>query len=504
MRGARDARCRDRRDPVGRPCARCRRPLAAAPRLHRHAARWDEHLAGAWSRAHRLLVAVDLPGHGALGRARRPGRDAVERDGRRPGRAPRRARRRAGGRPRLLARGARRAPARRRPPGGRPPPRAREPVRRASPTDGRARRPPRRRRGARRPPRARRHRRLRRRAGSAAGVRQPAAPAPGRARDRAARDAASATTRPGSPPACAARGRAPWSRCTTASPAIAAPTLVIAGALDPVGRPARGRVAAGIPGARLAVVDGAGHTPHVERPDAFRRLVTRLPARSPTHDRHAPAAPSVTWTPVREYKDIRYEHSGTGIAKVTIDRPRGPQRVPAPDRARADRRVRPDPRRRLDRLRAADRRGRQGVLLGRRPVVQGPRRRLRRRRRRRPPQRPRPPAPDPHRCRSRSSRSSTATRSAAATCSTSCATCRSPSDNAIFGQVGPRVGSFDAGFGIGLLARLVGDKKAKEIWFLCRQYSAAEALEMGLVNKVVPLAEPRGRGRASGRTRSST
>lgn len=62
------------------------------------------------------------------------------------------------------------------------------------------------------------------------------------------------------------------------------------------------------------------------------------------------------------------------------------------------------------------------------------------------------------------------------------------SENAIFGQVGPKVGSFDAGFGIGLLARLVGDKKAKEIWFLCRQYSAAEALEMHLVNKVVPLA----------------
>ena len=63
------------------------------------------------------------------------------------------------------------------------------------------------------------------------------------------------------------------------------------------------------------------------------------------------------------------------------------------------------------------------------------------------------------------------------------------SDNAIFGQVGPRVGSFDAGFGIGLLARLVGDKKAKEIWFLCRQYDAGEALAMGLVNAVVPLAE---------------
>ncbi|MCW3032316.1 MAG: naphthoate synthase [Solirubrobacteraceae bacterium] len=60
-------------------------------------------------------------------------------------------------------------------------------------------------------------------------------------------------------------------------------------------------------------------------------------------------------------------------------------------------------------------------------------------------------------------------------------------DNARFGQVGPKVGSFDGGFGAGLLANLVGPKKAKEIWFLCRQYSAQEALEMGLVNTVVPL-----------------
>ncbi len=60
-------------------------------------------------------------------------------------------------------------------------------------------------------------------------------------------------------------------------------------------------------------------------------------------------------------------------------------------------------------------------------------------------------------------------------------------DNARFGQVGPKVGSFDGGFGAGLLANTVGVKKAKEIWFLCRQYSAAEALQMGLVNTVVPL-----------------
>jgi naphthoate synthase len=60
-------------------------------------------------------------------------------------------------------------------------------------------------------------------------------------------------------------------------------------------------------------------------------------------------------------------------------------------------------------------------------------------------------------------------------------------DNARFGQVGPKVGSFDGGFGAGLLANLVGPKKAKEIWFLCRQYSAEEALQMGMVNTVVPL-----------------
>jgi naphthoate synthase len=60
-------------------------------------------------------------------------------------------------------------------------------------------------------------------------------------------------------------------------------------------------------------------------------------------------------------------------------------------------------------------------------------------------------------------------------------------DNARFGQTGPKVGSFDGGYGASLLAAQVGQKKAKEIWFLCRQYGAEEALEMGLVNTVVPL-----------------
>jgi naphthoate synthase len=62
-------------------------------------------------------------------------------------------------------------------------------------------------------------------------------------------------------------------------------------------------------------------------------------------------------------------------------------------------------------------------------------------------------------------------------------------DNAIFGQAGPRVGSFDGGYGASYMARIVGQKRAREIWFLCRQYSAQEALQMGWINAVVPLEE---------------
>jgi naphthoate synthase len=62
-------------------------------------------------------------------------------------------------------------------------------------------------------------------------------------------------------------------------------------------------------------------------------------------------------------------------------------------------------------------------------------------------------------------------------------------DNAIFGQTGPKVGSFDGGFGASYLARIVGQKKAREIWFLCRQYNAEQALEMGLINSVVPIEQ---------------
>ena len=62
-------------------------------------------------------------------------------------------------------------------------------------------------------------------------------------------------------------------------------------------------------------------------------------------------------------------------------------------------------------------------------------------------------------------------------------------DHAVFGQTGPKVGSFDGGFGASYLSRIIGQKKAREIWFLCRQYDANEALDMGLVNTVVPIKE---------------
>ena len=63
------------------------------------------------------------------------------------------------------------------------------------------------------------------------------------------------------------------------------------------------------------------------------------------------------------------------------------------------------------------------------------------------------------------------------------------SEDSVFGQVGPKVGSVDPGFGTAYLSRLIGERKAREMWYLCRQYSAAEALDMGLVNRVVPAEE---------------
>ena len=198
---------------------------------------------------------------------------------------------------------------------------------------------------------------------------------------------------------------------------------------------------------------------------------------------------SVTWTPAGEYSDIRYEKSGAeapGIAKITIDRPEvrnafRPQTIveisQALERAREDTDVGvivltgEGP---LAFCSGGDQRVRgdtgyipEGARVGRFHVT------------------------DLHVQIRRLPKPVVAMVAGYAiggghvlhlVCDLTIA-----ADNARFGQTGPRVGSFDGGFGAGLLANIVGQKKAKEIWFLCRQYDAQQALEMGLVNTVVPL-----------------
>ena len=195
---------------------------------------------------------------------------------------------------------------------------------------------------------------------------------------------------------------------------------------------------------------------------------------------------SVTWTPAGEYEDIRYETSGDGIAKITIDRPEvrnafRPQTVvelsSAFERAREDTAVGAivltgeGP---LAFCSGGDQRVRgdtgylsEGASVGRFHVT------------------------DLHVQIRRLPKPVVAMVAGYAVgggqvlhliCDLTIA-----AENARFGQTGPRVGSFDGGFGAALLADTVGVKKAKEIWFLCRQYDARQALDMGLVNTVVPL-----------------
>ncbi len=195
---------------------------------------------------------------------------------------------------------------------------------------------------------------------------------------------------------------------------------------------------------------------------------------------------TVTWTPAGEYTDIRYETSGDGIAKITIDRPEvrnafRPQTIveisQALERAREDTEVGAiiltgeGP---LAFCSGGDQRVRgdtgyvpEGASVGRFHVT------------------------DLHVQMRRLPKPIVAMVAGYAVgggqilhlvCDLSIA-----ADNARFGQTGPRVGSFDGGFGAALLAKTVGLRKAKEIWFLCRQYDARQALEMGLVNTVVPL-----------------
>jgi naphthoate synthase len=195
----------------------------------------------------------------------------------------------------------------------------------------------------------------------------------------------------------------------------------------------------------------------------------------------------IAWTSVVEYEDIRYEHSGTGIAKVTIDRPEvlnafRPETVTEMMDAFA--RIRDDASIGCALLTGAGDRAfcsggdqrfkdRGGYVGGdglARLNVLDLQRQLRSL-----------PIPVIALVNGYAIGGGQVLQ---VVCDLAIA-----GDNAIFGQVGPRVGSFDAGFGIGLLARLVGDRKAKEIWFLCRRYDATQALEMGLVNHVVPLAD---------------
>ena len=201
-----------------------------------------------------------------------------------------------------------------------------------------------------------------------------------------------------------------------------------------------------------------------------------------------PALSPVAWTPVREYRDIRYEHSGTGIAKVTIDRPEvrnafRPETVKELIDAFA--RIRDDPTIGCVLLTGAgdkafcsggdqNYKSHAGGYVGEDGVARLNVLDLQRQIRSL-------PVPVIALVNGYAIGGGHVLH---VVCDLSIA-----GENAVFGQVGPRVGSFDAGYGIGLLARLVGDKKAKEIWFLCRQYTAGEAAAMGLVNKVVPLAE---------------
>ena len=262
---------------------------------------------------------------------------------------------------------------------------------------------------------------------------------------------------------------------------VAAPTLVIAGALDPV-RPEPGRGGRGRHPGRPARGDRRGRPrPAPRDPDRLPLTCARIPAGGPRR------MTAVSWTSVADYEDIRYEHSGTGIARVTINRPEvhnafRPETVKEMIDAFA--RIRDDATIGCALLTGAgdkafcsggdqrfkDRGGYVGGDGLARLNVLDLQRQIRSL-----------PIPVIALVNGYAIGGGQVLQ---VVCDLAIA-----GDNAIFGQVGPQVGSFDAGFGIGLLARLVGDRKAKEIWFLCHRYSAAEALDMGLVNRVVPLAE---------------
>jgi naphthoate synthase len=273
---------------------------------------------------------------------------------------------------------------------------------------------------------------------------------------------------------------------------IAAPVTLVAGAEDARFLALARELAARIRGARVAVVPAAGHAAHLENPTAFAAIARAFLAEAAraAHPR-TPAGgtrmSSVDWKAVKEYQDVRLERSEDGIAKITICRPE----VRNAFRPRTLFEL-------IDAFAWAREAGDVGAILftgqGDEAFCSGGDQRVRgdagyvgddgv----------PRLNALDLQRVIRSLPKPVIALVAGYAIggghvlhliCDLTIA-----AENARFGQTGPRVGSFDAGFGASYLARVVGQKKAREIWYLCAQYGADEALAMGLVNKVVPLAE---------------
>jgi naphthoate synthase len=272
------------------------------------------------------------------------------------------------------------------------------------------------------------------------------------------------------------------------------PALLVVGAEDArFGAVAR-ELAALLPDARIAVIPAAGHAAHLEEPRAFAARAKSLLAavdaaqrdRKPTRTEERMSS-QVDWKVVKPYEDIRLERSEDGIAKITICRPE----VRNAFRPRTLFEL-------IDAFAWAREEPRIGVILftgeGEQAFCSGGDQRVRgnegyvgddgv----------PRLNALDLQRVLRSLPKPVIALVAGYAIggghvlhliCDLTIA-----AENARFGQTGPRVGSFDAGFGASYLARVVGQKKAREIWYLCEQYDAQDALSMGLVNKVVPVAE---------------
>ena len=214
---------------------------------------------------------------------------------------------------------------------------------------------------------------------------------------------------------------------------------------------------------------------------------------------------SVTWTPAGDYEDIRYELSGDGIAKITIDATGGAQRVPAADGDRADR-TRSSARADDTSVGVVDphRRGPGRVLLGR-----GPARARRHRATESAARRESGASTSPTcTCRSAGCRSpwwrwSPATRSAAGTCCRSICDLTIAADNARFGQSGPRVGSCDGGFGTSVLRDLVGTKKAQGDLAAVPPVRRRAGARHGPRQRGRPARAPGGHDRRSGAARCS-